>query len=535
MFPQPKRVACSFQSQPDYGASYPYHASQHLPESPVQGLPTGDNQAYLAVRHSLALLGLDQERYGTSAWNPLGAVVCPGDRVLVKPNLIADKPVNSDAWECLITHGAVLRAVVDYVLIALQGRGSVVIADAPQEDSDMARIQQRLGLDALLDFYRRHARVSVEFLDLRNQYRVSENGVYVDTVSLPGDPRGNVRVNLGARSHFAELDGQGKRYYGAYYDLDDTNARHSAGVHEYMISRTALEADVFISVPKLKTHKKVGLTLNLKGLVGINGHKNWLPHYAVGAPEDNGDQFPSRQTRRWLENALVIGAKKLMSRKNPAALAAARWLKPLAYRLFGGTEEVVRSGNWHGNDTCWRMVLDLNRVLFYADVAGQLPRPRKRFFSIVDGIVAMEGNGPVAGRPCPLGLVAAGFDPVAVDAVCAALIGFDYRKLALLREAFSSPSPSATWGERAGERGNQASGGLESSDSSASQFNASELGEKLPSAHHANFPLSLVSPEMVQVISNRPGVSGSLSSLLSDPPFRLEPHFGWKGFVESGS
>ena len=64
-----------------------------------------------------------------------------------------------------------------------------------------------------------------------------------------------------------------------------------------MISRTALQSDVFINLPKLKTHKKVGVTLNLKNLVGINGNKNWLPHYAIGSPEENGDQFPSKTTR----------------------------------------------------------------------------------------------------------------------------------------------------------------------------------------------------------------------------------------------
>ena len=42
---------------------------------------------------------------------------------------------------------------------------------------------------------------------------------------------------------------------------------------------------------------------------------------------------------------------------------AARQLKGVGYAIFGDTEEIVRSGNWHGNDTCWRMTLDLNRIL----------------------------------------------------------------------------------------------------------------------------------------------------------------------------
>jgi len=34
---------------------------------------------------------------------------------------------------------------------------------------------------------------------------------------------------------------------------------------------------------------------------------------------------------------------------------------------FGDTEEVVRSGNWFGNDSHWRMCLDLNKLLLYGE------------------------------------------------------------------------------------------------------------------------------------------------------------------------
>lgn len=51
---------------------------------------------------------------------------------------------------------------------------------------------------------------------------------------------------------------------------------------------------VFISVPKLKVHKKVRVILNTTGLVGINTNKNYLIHYTLGTPEEGGDQFPSK-------------------------------------------------------------------------------------------------------------------------------------------------------------------------------------------------------------------------------------------------
>ncbi len=45
--------------------------------------------------------------------------------------------------------------------------------------------------------------------------------------------------------------------------------------------------------------------------------------------------------------------------------------------------------------------------------------------AIIDGILAMEGAGPVDGTPVAMNLVLAGLDPIAVDAVAATLMGFD--------------------------------------------------------------------------------------------------------------
>ena len=55
--------------------------------------------------------------------------------------------------------------------------------------------------------------------------------------------------------------------------------------------------------------------------------------------------------------------------------------------------------------------------------------------TIVDAVVAMEGDGPVMGRPRPMGLVAMGTDLVAVDATCARIIGLDPRKMPYLSVA----------------------------------------------------------------------------------------------------
>ena len=54
-----------------------------------------------------------------------------------------------------------------------------------------------------------------------------------------------------------------------------------------------MKCDLFVNLPKLKTHKKTGITCSLKNFVGINGDKNWLPHHTEGVPANGGDEFPS--------------------------------------------------------------------------------------------------------------------------------------------------------------------------------------------------------------------------------------------------
>ncbi|MGH7556114.1 MAG: DUF362 domain-containing protein [Longimicrobiales bacterium] len=78
-------------------------------------------------------------------------------------------------------------------------------------------------------------------------------------------------------------------------------------------------------------------------------------------------------------------------------------------------------------------------VLHYAgipqsilDINSALPVPR---FNIVDGIVGMEGNGPIQGTPKRSGVIVMGVDPVAVDATATRLMTIDPWKLAYLRDA----------------------------------------------------------------------------------------------------
>lgn len=56
-------------------------------------------------------------------------------------------------------------------------------------------------------------------------------------------------------------------------------------------------------------------------------------------------------------------------------------------------------------------------------------------FAIVDGIVGMEGNGPLQGSPKPTGVLILGDDPVAVDATCARVMGLAPERIDHLAKA----------------------------------------------------------------------------------------------------
>ena len=62
-----------------------------------------------------------------------------------------------------------------------------------------------------------------------------------------------------------------------------------------------------------------------------------------------------------------------------------------------------------------------------------LNRAFPRTFAIVDGVVGMEGNGPIQGTPKAVGALVMGSDLVAVDATCCRIMGIDPKKVEYLR------------------------------------------------------------------------------------------------------
>lgn len=64
-----------------------------------------------------------------------------------------------------------------------------------------------------------------------------------------------------------------------------------------------------------------------------------------------------------------------------------------------------------------------------------LNRQFRRTFAIVDGIVGMEGNGPIQGKAKDVGLLVFGEDLVAVDSTCCRIMGIDPAKIGYLQQS----------------------------------------------------------------------------------------------------
>ena len=208
-----------------------------------------------------------------------------GLRVVLKPNF-----VEFDPRGVINTHPLMVAAVAD-ALLGMDA-AEVVVAEGPGHRRDNEYITRASGLDAVLRERR------VRYVDL-NFDQVEQR-------------------TLGSR-----LSPLGSLY----------------------LPRTVLNADLLISMPKLKTHHWAGVTLSMKNLFGI------VPGAVYGWP------------------------------KNPL--------------------------HWAGIDPS---IVDINATL-------RMPR-----FAIMDGILGMEGNGPIQGSPKPAGVVVMGEDFAAVDATCARLM-----------------------------------------------------------------------------------------------------------------
>jgi uncharacterized protein (DUF362 family) len=315
-------------------------------------------------------------------------MIKPGMKVFIKPNWVASRWRASadhvDSLYCVITHEAVIEAVADRVAKALKGYGQIIIGDNPSIDADFEELMNFTGIRKL----QRKYDVPCNIIDMRPLVcnDLKYYGQRDKMVRQSGDPLGNIQINLGKESMLYNVDSN--LFRGVFNEREETVASHTGENQLYTYGRSLYDADVYISIPKLKTHQKVGATINLKGLVGSITEKNQLVHWRVGSPETGGDEYPDLDT-----------------------LEASKHAK------------ITHRGAWPGNDTIWRMVVDLYK--------GMLKKDRK-YFTVVDGIIGGEGQGPFCPTSKHSSVLIAGEDLLAADIVSTRLMGFDPKKIKYL-------------------------------------------------------------------------------------------------------
>jgi len=253
-------------------------------------------------RSRVAILAIEQ--YGNSLRDTImrGIRMFPLDvrskRVVLKPNL-----VEFDPQSVINTHPAVIEAAVDS--FKSLGAREVIVAEGPGHRRDNEYL---LSASGLYDVIKEHR---IRYVDLNND---------------------DVRLTK-LRSSFTNLN-------------------------QLYLPETLYNADLLVTMPKMKTHHWAGVTLSLKNMFGV------VPGSVYG----------------WPKNAL----------------------------------------HWAG----------LNGSI--VDINSSLPIPR---FAIVDGIVGMEGNGPLQGHAKKAGVLVFGEDLIAVDATAARLMKIEPSKVKYLEMA----------------------------------------------------------------------------------------------------
>jgi uncharacterized protein (DUF362 family) len=221
-----------------------------------------------------------------------------GKTIVLKPNLVEFDPKG-----VINTNPLVIEAAID--CFRMLGARQVLIAEGPGHRRDNEYLLTASGIYAVIKEHR------VPYVDL--------NSDDVRPMSL--------------RSSFTTLE-------------------------QLYLPETLYNADLLVSMPKLKTHHWAGVTLSLKNMFGV------VPGSVYG----------------WPKNIL----------------------------------------HWQG---IHNSILDIN---------SSLP---VRQFAIVDGIIGMEGNGPLQGEAKDSGLLIFGEDLVAVDATAARLMRIEPKKIKYLAEA----------------------------------------------------------------------------------------------------
>src|SRR3972149_4067069 len=127
----------------------------------------------------------------------------------------------------------------------------------------------------------------------------------------------------------------------------------------------------------------------------------------------DGEALKSITVPRLVTESAVISAAKLKTHMSTGVTLGMK-------NMFGLLPDKFKA-KYHAKGIS-KVIVDINTVL-------------KPHLTVIDGFVAMEGDGPVNGTPVQMNLIIAGKDPVATDATGARVMGIDPHDIRHIREA----------------------------------------------------------------------------------------------------
>jgi len=407
---------------------FPEYVHKHISKQP--------NTVYSMVRESFVQADLDVENYGKSCWNPLGKIIKPGSKVFVLCNFVYHRRKDESEKDFFskCTHGSMLRAVVDYILIAVGADGLVRFGNAPLQSCEWSRVLFDTGASRVVEFYKSFTSSRIEACDLRSYITRRDALGRVIFVSEEND-NSQVRVDLGENSLLEELYiGEIKPIFRVTdYDCDGGQNFHADKKHIYIINQKILDSDVIMSIPKMKTHEKVGITLGIKGCVGAVARKECLAHHRYGTPSIGGDEYRSNMFHlNWLSSF-----HDYLNRMKQNTYANMLRMVEKSIRTLLRECGFIQAGAWHGNDTAWRMSVDIARIVKYCDNNGQMSnKERRQHLLLIDGIVGGDHEGPLNPEPVDSKTILLSSNIVMGDYYGAMLMGFDPMRFPIIKECF---------------------------------------------------------------------------------------------------
>jgi len=201
-----------------------------------------------------------------------------------------------------------------------------------------------------------------------------------------------------------------------------------------MVVHAAFEAFRAMGAAEVRIAEGPGHRRNTLDLADAAGYFHTVPDFENSFVDLNLDEVtrvrPERQFSRIKKLYLPNSALRADLLVSMAKMKTHHWAgATLSMKNLFGT---VPSGiyGWPKNVLHWAGIDES-----IADLHAAFPRQ----FAIVDGIIGMEGNGPIQGTPKHAGVLVAGSDPVAVDATCCRIMKIDPFQIQYLRLAAAQP------------------------------------------------------------------------------------------------